>query len=63
MSASGGTWVQQMIVELKQHLAHNLIQPYICRAWVNFNGTGTVAIRESGNVSSITDNRERLLYG
>lgn len=28
---------------------------YSCRAWVNFNGTGTVAIRASGNVSSITD--------
>jgi len=29
---------------------------YAVRAWVNFNGTGTVAIRASGNVSSITDN-------
>lgn len=29
---------------------------YACRAWVNFNGTGTVAISASGNVSSITDN-------
>jgi hypothetical protein len=29
---------------------------YGCRAWVNFNGTGTPAIRASGNVSSITDN-------
>tara|TARA_R110000803_G_C11890933_1_gene310931 strand:- start:373 stop:843 length:471 start_codon:yes stop_codon:yes gene_type:complete len=29
---------------------------YSARAWVNFNGTGTVAIRASGNVSSITDN-------
>ena len=29
---------------------------YMCRAWANFNGTGTVAIRASGNVSSITDN-------
>ena len=29
---------------------------YLCRAWVNFNGTGTVTIRASGNVSSITDN-------
>jgi hypothetical protein len=29
---------------------------YSARAWVNFNGTGTVAIRDSGNVSSITDN-------
>lgn len=29
---------------------------YKCRAWVNFNGTGTVAIRAAGNVNSITDN-------
>jgi hypothetical protein len=29
---------------------------YMCRAWVNFNGTGTPAIRASGNVSSLTDN-------
>jgi hypothetical protein len=29
---------------------------YACRAWVNFDGTGTVAIRNSGNVSSISDN-------
>ena len=28
---------------------------YKCRAWVSFNGTGTVAIRASGNVNSITD--------
>jgi hypothetical protein len=28
----------------------------LCRAWVNFNGTGTVAIRDDFNVSSITDN-------
>ena len=27
----------------------------ICKAWVNFNGTGTVAIRDDFNVSSITD--------
>jgi len=26
-----------------------------CKAWVNFNGTGTVAIRDSYNVTSITD--------
>ena len=29
---------------------------YGCRAWVNFNGVGTVAIRADGNVTSITDN-------
>ena len=28
----------------------------LCRAWVNFNGTSTVSIRASFNVSSITDN-------
>jgi hypothetical protein len=33
-----------------------LFEEYKCRAWVNFNGTGTPAIRASGNVSSITDN-------
>lgn len=32
------------------------VEVYTCKAWVNFNGTGTVAIRASGNVTSITDN-------
>jgi len=36
--------------------ATGLAPIYACRAWVNFDGTGTVAIRASGNVSSITDN-------
>ena len=30
--------------------------PGAAKAWVNFNGTGTVAIRAQFNVSSITDN-------
>ena len=34
----------------------DLIDRAVCRAWVNFNGTGTVAIRASFNVTSITDN-------
>ena len=29
---------------------------FMARAWVNFNGTGTIAIRASGNVTSLTDN-------
>lgn len=29
---------------------------YGCRAWVNFNAVGTVSIRASGNITSITDN-------
>jgi hypothetical protein len=32
------------------------VEVYTAKAWVNFNGVGTVAIRGSGNVSSITDN-------
>ena len=36
-----------------------LVLLMVVRAWVNFNGTGTVAIRDSGNVSSITDQRSR----
>ena len=29
---------------------------YAAKAWVNFDGTGAVAIRDSENVGSITDN-------
>ena len=29
---------------------------YACRAWGNLNGTGTPALRASGNVASVTDN-------
>ena len=29
---------------------------YSARVWVNFNGTGTIAVRNSGNVSSLADN-------
>jgi hypothetical protein len=28
---------------------------YGCRAWLTFNGTGTIAIRASGNISSLAD--------
>ena len=34
----------------------NAVEMYLCKAWVNFDGAGTVAIRADGNVSSITDN-------
>jgi hypothetical protein len=40
-------------------LADTAVQPNdssVAKAWINFNGQGTVAIRESMNVSSITDN-------
>ena len=37
-------------------IADSKLSGTTCKAWVNFNGTGTVAIRASYNVSSITDN-------
>jgi hypothetical protein len=52
---STGT-VQTVDGVLTQFNASGSAPVYACRAWVNFNGTGTVAIRASGNVSSITDN-------
>jgi hypothetical protein len=52
---------EQMRIDSSGNLGFNsgygsVATAYGCRAWVNFNGTGTVAIRASGNVSSITDN-------
>ena len=38
-------------------LASHVSAPGLCKAWVNFNGTGTVAIRGAFNVSSIQDNQ------
>ena len=32
------------------------LQQGLCKAWVNFNGTGTIATRDSFNVSGLTDN-------
>jgi hypothetical protein len=57
--AEGGTEV--MRIDSSGNLLFNsgygsVAIAYGCRAWVNFNGTGTVAIRASGNVTSITDN-------
>jgi uncharacterized protein (AIM24 family) len=58
---SGSTPTTAVTIDASQNLQFNsgygsVATAYGCRAWVNFNGTGTVAIRASGNVSSITDN-------
>jgi len=37
-------------------IARDSARSSAARAWVNFNGTGTVAIRDSVNASSLTDN-------
>lgn len=47
---------KKLLAGLKKHLNVSGDAPMsACRAWVNFNGEGAVAIRSSGNVSSITD--------
>lgn len=43
-------------LKFNQWLNPDNSENFKCRAWVNFNGTGAVAIRAAGNVSSITDN-------
>ena len=55
-SASGGAWSANDTRAKTALNASGEAPIYACRAWVNFNGQGTVAIRASGNVSSITDN-------
>ena len=46
LHSDGSTTTQPSIPALDQRMA---------KAWVNFNGTNTVSIRDSYNVSSITD--------
>lgn len=60
-TTAGGTATTAVTIDTSQNLKFNsgygsVATAYGCRAWVNFNGTGTVAIRASGNVTSITDN-------
>jgi len=58
---SAGSTAERMRIDASGNLLFNsgygsVATAFGCRAWVNFNGTGTVAIRASGNVTSITDN-------
>ena len=56
--AQAGTNDTKAITPLKLREGLNASGPapiYATRAWVNFNGTGVIAIRDSGNVSSVTD--------
>jgi hypothetical protein len=55
--SNGTTWASTTVpAPAALSTASGSAPSYSARAWVNFNGTGTVAIRASGNVSSITDN-------
>ena len=51
--AAAGTDTTRYITA--KQLGDNAPATALASAWVNFNGTGTVAIRDSYNVSSITD--------
>jgi hypothetical protein len=58
--ATGAASTERMRIDSSGNLLFNsgygsVATAYGCRAWVNFNGTGTVTINGSGNVSSITD--------
>jgi hypothetical protein len=55
-TGSSGSCTGNAATATKLSTASGSAPSYSARAWVNFNGTGTVAIRASGNVSSITDN-------
>jgi hypothetical protein len=59
-TSNAGSSAERMRIDSSGNLLFNsgygsVATAFGCRAWVNFNGTGTVAIRGSGNVSSITD--------
>jgi hypothetical protein len=54
LSTGGPSWTSGGVLSFNSGYG-SVATAYGCRAWVNFNGTGTVAIRASGNVSSITD--------
>lgn len=59
VNAQAGTNNTELMTPLRTREAFNAsgsAPVFACRAWVNFNGTGTVATRASGNVSSVTDN-------
>lgn len=59
-SGASGSWAIDITgnaaSSTKLSTASGSAPSYSARAWVNFDGTGTVSIRDSGNVSSITDN-------
>ena len=57
MATSGGFYLQDGSNYYNvAHTGNFTSFTYATKAWVNFNGVGTVSIRASGGVSSITDN-------
>ena len=56
ITLSGDTATLNSSADIKAAINASGTAPiYACRAWVNFDGSGTVSIRDSGNVTDITD--------
>jgi len=55
-AANTATNTRISFVEPNRVVTADVAAPGLCKAWVNFNGTGTIAIRAAFNVSSIQDN-------
>ena len=53
---AGTSTTESLVSPVKVKAAIEALAISPIKAWVNFNGTGTVTIRDSLNVSSITDN-------
>lgn len=53
---TGKTSAGSITVTSEGGAATQSLQQGLAKAWVNFNGTGTIAARDSFNVSSLDDN-------
>jgi hypothetical protein len=56
VSDSGDTMTGDLTINANLAVSGTIDSPQAAKAWVNFNGTGTVAKRSDYNVTSITDN-------
>jgi hypothetical protein len=61
-AANTATNTKISFVEPNRVVTADVAGPGLCKAWVNFKGTGTVAIRAAFNVSSITDRLALVSY-
>jgi len=53
---SGQTAANSVVVTGEGGTNTTSLQQGLAKAWVNFDGTGTIAVRDSFNVASLTDN-------
>ena len=53
---TGVTTAGSIVVTGEGNSTTTNLQQGLCKAWINFNGSGTIAIRDSLNITSITDN-------